>query len=83
MDRGRVGYNKVANKYLRETHIKHVRLVHLERLNAIKNRAPGTSVTLDNLPPKKIGEDSDGGLDPRKISRKAEYNRVIHRQNKY
>lgn len=81
MDRGRVGYNKVANKYLRETHIKHVRLVHLERLNAIKNREPGSSVTLDNMPPKVVGDPGDG-IDPRKISRKTEYNRAIHRQNK-
>ena len=38
MDRGRVGYNKVGNKTLREVHIKHVRKVHLERLRKIKTR---------------------------------------------
>ena len=82
MDRGRVGYNKVGNKTLRENHIKHVRLVHLERLRKIRTRIPGSSSTLDNQLPRNAGKDSQS-LNPRKASLKREHNRVVLRQNKY
>ena len=81
MDRGRVGYNKVGNKTLRENTINHVRLVHLERLRKIKQRDPGSSATLDNNPPRGYGKSSET-LNPRKASLKREENRVILRQNK-
>merc|ERR1719502_608343 len=81
MDRGRVGYNKVGNKTLRENHIKHVRLVHLERLRKIRTRPPGSSSTLDNQLPRNAGKDSQS-LNPRKASLKREHNRVVLRQNK-
>ena len=81
MDRGRVGYNKVGNKSLRENHIKHVRHVHLERLRKIRTRIPGSSSTLDNQLPRNAGKDSQS-LNPRKASLKRENNRVVLRQNK-
>jgi len=51
MDRGRVGTLAIGNKAIREGMIKHQQEVHMERINKIKNRKPGSSNTLDNTAP--------------------------------
>ncbi len=38
MDRGRVGYDLMSNKFLRERHLEHVKKVHHDRIHKIKTR---------------------------------------------
>ncbi len=79
MDRGRVGYNMIGNKEMREHLIKSGRKVHLERIRKIKMRKPGTSNTLDNTAPHVIPALKKN---PRKLGKMKETNMMIERENK-
>ena len=80
MYRGRVGYDAIANRQIREKAAAHRKLVQAERLNKIKNRKPGTSLkTLDNQPPALVKALL---TNPRKIALKEEFNNTIEQDNK-
>ena len=79
MDRGRVGTLAIGNKSIRDGMVKHQQDVHLERINKIKNRKPGTSNTLDNTAPVIV---KAALHNPRKIALKLEFNEVMERENR-
>jgi len=79
MDRGRVGTLAIGNKAIREGMIKHQQDVHMERINKIKTRKPGSSNTLDNTAPVVVKAALNN---PRKAALKLEFNTVTERENK-
>lgn len=79
MDRGRVGYDAVGNKYVREAEARHRRVVQLERLEKILHRKPGSSATLDNTRPVIIQAMLNN---PRKLAVKRELADTVERENK-
>lgn len=79
MDRGRVGTLAIGNKTIRDQMIAHQQAVHLERINKIKNRKPGSSSTLDNTAPVIV---KAALVNPRKIAKKKEFNEMTDRENR-
>lgn len=79
MDRGRVGTLAIGNKTIRDQMIAHQQEVHLERINKIKNRKPGSSNTLDNTPPVIV---KAALTNPRKKAKKDEFNMMTERENR-
>ena len=79
MDRGRVGTLAIGNKTIRDQMIAHQQEVHLERINKIKNRKPGSSNTLDNTAPVIV---KAALVNPRKIAKKKEFNEMTERENR-
>ena len=79
MDRGRVGTLAIGNKTIRDQMIAHQQEVHMERINKIKNRKPGSSNTLDNTPPVIV---KAALVNPRKIAKKKEFNEMTERENR-
>ncbi len=79
MDRGRVGYNAIGNKVLRNRMIEERRANHLKRLNKIKNRKPGTSETIDCTPPEAIEQAKNN---PRKSAFRVETSLLVEKENK-
>ena len=79
MDRGRVGTLAIGNKTIRDQMIAHQQAVHLERINKIKNRKPGSSNTLDNTAPVIV---KAALVNPRKIAKKKEFNEMTDRENR-
>lgn len=79
MDRGRAG-GYVGNNYVQVLLQKKKRQDHLKRLEKIRGRKPGSSVTLDNNRPVVISALSE---DPRKIAVRNLNNSIIERENKY
>lgn len=78
MDRGRAG-GYVGNNYVQVQLNKKKRQQHLERIQKIKGRKPGSSATLDNNPPMVIEAMLN---DPRKSALRDQYNFVTERENK-
>lgn len=79
MDRGRVGYNAIGNKCIRENMIAERRDTHLAKLKKIKNRKPGTSTTVDCTAPKAI---EAAKCNPRKKAISQEWSGIIEKENK-
>ncbi len=79
MDRGRAG-GYVGNNYVQVQLNKKKRQQHLDRIEKIKSRKPGSSATLDNNPPMVIEAMLN---DPRKSALRNQYNFVTERENKY
>ena len=78
MDRARAA-GFIENNFVQNMLIKKNRMDHYRRIRKIKNRKPGSSVTLDNNPPDIMAALAN---DPRKKSGKNEVYLVIERENK-
>ncbi len=78
MDRGRAG-GYVGNNYVQQQLNKKKRQQHLDRINKIKTRKPGSSATLDNNEPVVIEAMLN---DPRKSALRHHFNFVTERENK-
>ena len=81
MDRGRVGYDLVGNRSIREKAINVKKKCHKERLKKIIHRAPGSSPTLDNTVPISLSNQMIAN-DPRKKSIKIDKALKIERENR-
>jgi len=79
MDRGRAGGFITDNNFVGVQMTKKKRKDHLERLNKIMNRKPGSSQTLDNNPPVII---KAALSNPRKIAIRDYFYFVTERENK-
>lgn len=81
MDRGRVGYDLVANRAIREKSLANKRKCHKDRLKKIMHRAPGSSSTLDNTVPTSISNEMIA-KNPRKKKIKEERAVIVERENR-
>ncbi len=79
MDRGRAGGFITDNNYVMVKFNEKKRKEHLHRLNKIKNRKPGSSITLDNTPPVIV---KAALSNPRKAALKETFNFVTGQQDK-
>lgn len=79
MDRGRAGGFVTDNNLALVLTKKKQRREHLERLEKIKERKPGSSATLDNNPPVIV---KAALTNPRKAALKKEFNVVVEKENK-
>jgi hypothetical protein len=78
MDRARAaGY--IDNNFVQNQQRLRNRSDHLKRIAKIKNRKPGSSVTLDNNPPELL---SGGAEQSRKNAKMGLHNVIIERENK-
>eukprot|EP00600_Ochromonadales_sp_CCMP1393_P013182 CAMPEP_0175019550 /NCGR_PEP_ID=MMETSP0005-20121125/13619_1 /TAXON_ID=420556 /ORGANISM="Ochromonas sp., Strain CCMP1393" /LENGTH=527 /DNA_ID=CAMNT_0016277295 /DNA_START=44 /DNA_END=1624 /DNA_ORIENTATION=- len=78
MDRARAaGY--IDNNFVQNQQRQRARQDHLNRIRKIKNRKPGSSVTLDNNPPDVIDQAAN---DPRKKNKGILKGVIIERENK-
>ena len=79
MDRGRVGTLAIGNKTIRDQMIQHQQDVHMERIQKIKTRKPGTSSTLDNTAPVIV---KAALTNPRKVAKRIEFNEMTEKENR-